>query len=120
MEKYILLAPKPQSWRWKLYVFFTFIFWHTSTSPTRKSWKEFIHGLIEHEHEFDEENPVDNNGVHFPCKHHGCNFVNPFDEFEGRYDKNHQYIYLDLSKLEQANMRIAELKRKRLIYSKLK
>lgn len=57
-------------------------FWILHVSPTKKSWNEFKSGLINHEHQFEEEPYVielwvyDNVHVH-ACKHFGCNLVDP-------------------------------------------
>lgn len=60
--------------------------WALASNETRKSWAEFVHGLIKHKHEW-EEKPfqVKNYDDFFivkwyRCKHFGCNTVHPIDE----------------------------------------
>jgi len=73
-KKIILLGKKTFWWRVKV-VLYT-IFWITSFSSTKKTWSEYKYGLIKHEHVWDTENPeIDQFSTCFPCKHHGCNFI---------------------------------------------
>ena len=51
-------------------------FWLSSTSPTRKSWKEFKSGLIKHTCDFDYDYPkIEYKYPYYKCKHFGCNIV---------------------------------------------
>ena len=73
-----LLGKKTIWWRLKVVLFFPL--WFKSMSPTRKTWDEFMYGLITHEHEYDYENPewtehAGLRGKQYPCKHYGCNTV---------------------------------------------
>ena len=52
-------------------------FWLLSTSPTRKSWKEFTNGLKKHKCDFDySKRHIDG---YYECKHLGCNRIDPRD-----------------------------------------
>ena len=74
MTEYTNLGKK--TFWWKVRVVLLSVFWATSTSPTRKSWSEFKHGLIKHKCEWDYDNPqVDQYSTWVCCKHHGCNMV---------------------------------------------
>lgn len=79
MENIILLGSK--TFWWKVRVFLLTPFWLLKLLdiPTNmKSWSEFKHGLIKHEHEWDEENPEkDQYCTWLNCKHHGCSAVHP-------------------------------------------
>lgn len=74
---------------WKVGVFLLAPLWATSTSPTRKLWDEFKHGLIKHKCVFDYNNPVKSpppyeKYEYFKCKHYGCNIVSMTNE-DGTY-----------------------------------
>lgn len=80
-ESYTLLATVPTSIWWKVKVLLTSILWVLSTSETKKSWKEFYYGLINHDCEFDYDNlKSDKYGKHYECKHFGCNIVSVRDK----------------------------------------
>jgi hypothetical protein len=55
-------------------------FWLLSTSPSRKSWKEFKNGLIKHECKYDYSKPSYDTGKHYKCEHLGCNIVSVRNE----------------------------------------
>ena len=75
-DKPKLLAPIPTSILWKFKVLLLLPLWVSSTSPTRKSFKEFYYGLIKHTCEFDYTKPIDkNHSVYYKCKHTGCSIV---------------------------------------------
>jgi len=56
-------------------------FWLLSVSPTKKSWSEFTHGMIKHDHQWDYEHPgIEHGQKYYPCKHYGCSFVTTLDK----------------------------------------
>lgn len=68
------------SFLWKLKIVLLSPFWFFSTSPTRKTWKEFKSGLIKHQCKYDYSKPCYDNGKHYKCEHIGCNIVSVKNE----------------------------------------
>ena len=64
----------------------SFPFWIGSTSPTKKTWKEFTYGLISHRHEFDydhiqyDDDDKAKKYGYYKCKHFGCNIITVCDK----------------------------------------
>ena len=60
----------------KFYFILLSPFWFLSTSPTKKTWKEFKSAFIEHTCKYDFSKPCyDGTFKHYKCKHLGCNIV---------------------------------------------
>ena len=79
-ETHALLATVPTSLMWKLKVALGSILWFLSKSETRKTWKEFYYGLINHDCDFDYTKLEGDKYKHHPCKHYGCNMVSVKDK----------------------------------------
>lgn len=84
----VISLGKKNIW-WYFKIILTSPFWLFSLSPTKKSWKEFINGLISHNCEYDYNNPVIETKTkytskYYCCKHYGCNIVSLKNE-DGTY-----------------------------------
>ena len=79
-EIHTLLANVPNSFIWRLEVFFLRISWLLSTRETKKSWDEAYYGLIKHECKFNYNKLEGDRYKHYSCKHYGCNKISIQDE----------------------------------------
>jgi len=81
-DRIVLLAPIPWNPLWYLKFGLISILWffYQSRTNTKKPWNQFFYGMINHKCEFD-NTKADKEGFS-PCKHYGCNVVNPPEPFK--------------------------------------